>query len=228
MNGGVIIFLLLPIALVLLLVNSQRKRTRQATALQSELAPGAEVCTTSGLFGSVVSLDRPRGRARRRTGCPPAFRPPGGRPRRTVGGAGPAGRPRLSRRPDRIRRAGRRPGRAPGHPLRRSPTDPSRTSTQRQNQGERRRGTTNPGRTARPLPPGAAQHPDRPVRHGRAGPFPRHGVAEAPSSASTSRAATRSSSSRSRPAARSPRAPSTRRSTSSGPGSTAPASARPR
>ncbi len=57
MNGGSIIFLLLPIALVLLLVNSQRKRTRQATELQSGLTVGAEVCTTSGLFGTVVSLD---------------------------------------------------------------------------------------------------------------------------------------------------------------------------
>jgi preprotein translocase subunit YajC len=55
-NGGGILFLLLPIALVLLLVNSQRKRTRQATELQSGLTIGAEVCTTSGLFGRVVSL----------------------------------------------------------------------------------------------------------------------------------------------------------------------------
>jgi preprotein translocase subunit YajC len=55
-NGGQVIFLLLPVALILLLFNSQRKRTRQAAALQSELSVGAEVCTTSGLFGTVVSL----------------------------------------------------------------------------------------------------------------------------------------------------------------------------
>jgi preprotein translocase subunit YajC len=55
-NGGGILFLLLPIALVLLLVNSQRKRTRQATQLQSAVTVGTEVCTTSGLFGTVVSL----------------------------------------------------------------------------------------------------------------------------------------------------------------------------
>ena len=55
MNGS-IIFLLLPVALVLLLFNSQRKRSRQAATLQSELTVGAEICTTSGLFGTIVSL----------------------------------------------------------------------------------------------------------------------------------------------------------------------------
>lgn len=56
MNGGQVIFLVLPVALVLLLVSSQRKRSRQAATLQSALAVGAEVCTTSGLFGTVVSM----------------------------------------------------------------------------------------------------------------------------------------------------------------------------
>jgi preprotein translocase subunit YajC len=55
-KAGDIIFLVLPIALVLLLVNSQRKRTRQAAALQHQVTPGAAVCTTSGLFGTIVSL----------------------------------------------------------------------------------------------------------------------------------------------------------------------------
>ena len=55
MNGS-IIFLLLPVALVLLLVNSQRRRARQAASLQSELTVGAEICTTSGLFGTILSL----------------------------------------------------------------------------------------------------------------------------------------------------------------------------
>jgi preprotein translocase subunit YajC len=54
--NGSIIFLLLPVALVVLLFNSQRKRTRQAATLQSELTVGAEICTTSGLFGTIVSL----------------------------------------------------------------------------------------------------------------------------------------------------------------------------
>jgi len=55
-NGGQVIFLLLPIALVILLFNSQRKRSRQAATLQSELTPGAAVVTTSGLYGTIVTL----------------------------------------------------------------------------------------------------------------------------------------------------------------------------
>ena len=81
------LFILLPIAFVLLLFNSQRKRTRAAAALQEQIAPGATICTTSGLFGTVVSLSDTRVRAGggpRRTS---AFRPPGDRTRRTVGAA---------------------------------------------------------------------------------------------------------------------------------------------
>jgi preprotein translocase subunit YajC len=50
------LFILLPIAFVLLLLNSQRKRTRQAATLQEQITVGAQICTTSGLFGTVVSL----------------------------------------------------------------------------------------------------------------------------------------------------------------------------
>ena len=50
------LLILLPIALLLLLFNAQRKRGRVAAALQQQVAPGVEVCTTSGLFGTVVSL----------------------------------------------------------------------------------------------------------------------------------------------------------------------------
>jgi preprotein translocase subunit YajC len=50
------LLILLPIAFVLLLFNSQRKRTRAAAALQEQIAPGATICTTSGLFGTVVSF----------------------------------------------------------------------------------------------------------------------------------------------------------------------------
>ena len=50
------LLILLPIALVLLLFNAQRKRGRMAAALQQQVAPGVEVCTTSGLFGTIVSL----------------------------------------------------------------------------------------------------------------------------------------------------------------------------
>ncbi len=56
MTAGQILFLVLPIAFVLLLFNAQRKRGRQAAALQHELTLGATICTTSGLFGTVVSM----------------------------------------------------------------------------------------------------------------------------------------------------------------------------
>ena len=50
------LLILLPIALLLLLFNAQRKRGRMAAALQQQVAPGVEVCTTSGLFGTVVEV----------------------------------------------------------------------------------------------------------------------------------------------------------------------------
>lgn len=56
MKPGSIIFLVLPVALLLLLFNAQRKRGRQVAQVQEQLAPGAAVVTTSGLFGTVVSV----------------------------------------------------------------------------------------------------------------------------------------------------------------------------
>jgi preprotein translocase subunit YajC len=55
-KSGQILLLVLPIAFVLLLFNAQRKRGRQVAQVQEQLAPGANVCTTSGLFGTVVSV----------------------------------------------------------------------------------------------------------------------------------------------------------------------------
>lgn len=53
---------LLPFALILvafyfLILRPQRSRARQAEQLQSRLAPGVEVMTTSGLFGTVRSIE---------------------------------------------------------------------------------------------------------------------------------------------------------------------------
>lgn len=52
---------LLPFALILvafyfLILRPQRTRARQAEQLQSRLAPGVEVMTTSGLFGTVNEI----------------------------------------------------------------------------------------------------------------------------------------------------------------------------
>ena len=52
--------LLLPFLLLLLvgfMFWSQRRRQKAAATLQSSIDVGDEVCTTSGLFGRVVSMD---------------------------------------------------------------------------------------------------------------------------------------------------------------------------
>ena len=52
--------LLLPVMLILLLgfmFWSQRRRQRSIQAVQSTLAIGDEVCTSSGLFGRITALD---------------------------------------------------------------------------------------------------------------------------------------------------------------------------
>ncbi len=47
----------LPVLLIVFMVFSQRRRQREARSLQAALAVGDEVCTTSGLFGTIKSLD---------------------------------------------------------------------------------------------------------------------------------------------------------------------------
>jgi preprotein translocase subunit YajC len=55
-NPGSLLFVLVPIAFLFLLFNGQRKRQRQAAALQEQVTVGSTICMTSGLFGRVVSL----------------------------------------------------------------------------------------------------------------------------------------------------------------------------
>lgn len=57
MGGAEILVFLLPILLLFLLFNGQRKRQRQQAQMQAEVGPGTRICTTSGLFGTVVSVD---------------------------------------------------------------------------------------------------------------------------------------------------------------------------
>lgn len=60
-NGGSpvasLLIFALPVLLIVFMVFSQRRRQREAQTLQAGLAVGDEVCTTSGLFGTVRSLD---------------------------------------------------------------------------------------------------------------------------------------------------------------------------
>lgn len=60
MQGAALVNLLiiaLPLILIGVLVLSQRRRQRDAQALQASLAVGDEVVTTSGLFGRIAQLD---------------------------------------------------------------------------------------------------------------------------------------------------------------------------
>ncbi|WP_235543775.1 MULTISPECIES: preprotein translocase subunit YajC [unclassified Phycicoccus] len=47
----------LPVLLIVFMVFSQRRRQREVQSLQAALVVGDEVCTTSGLFGTIKSLD---------------------------------------------------------------------------------------------------------------------------------------------------------------------------
>jgi preprotein translocase subunit YajC len=49
--------LLLVVAFYFLIVRPQRNRQREAASLQSSLAPGLEVMTSSGLYGRIEHLD---------------------------------------------------------------------------------------------------------------------------------------------------------------------------
>lgn len=54
--GSLLIFLL-PVALIVFMVWSQRRRQRATQDLQAGLSVGDEVCTTSGLFGTIRALE---------------------------------------------------------------------------------------------------------------------------------------------------------------------------
>ncbi len=54
---SLIIFMLIPVAMYFLLIRPQRRRQRDAVALQSAIEVGDEVMTTSGVYGFVTSFD---------------------------------------------------------------------------------------------------------------------------------------------------------------------------
>lgn len=60
-NGGSpiasLLIFALPVLLIVFMVFSQRRRQREVQSLQAALAVGDEVCTTSGLYGTITSLD---------------------------------------------------------------------------------------------------------------------------------------------------------------------------
>jgi preprotein translocase subunit YajC len=54
---GYLLVLLLPFALLVFIMVSQRRRSQQVQALQASLAVGDQVVTTSGLYGTIVAID---------------------------------------------------------------------------------------------------------------------------------------------------------------------------
>jgi len=52
-----LIFLLIMVALLLFMFSRTRKQQKAQQQMQSSVAPGAEVMTTSGMFATVVSID---------------------------------------------------------------------------------------------------------------------------------------------------------------------------
>jgi preprotein translocase subunit YajC len=54
---GYLLVLLLPFLLLVWIMLTQRRRNQQIQALQTSLAVGDEVVTTSGLYGTIVALD---------------------------------------------------------------------------------------------------------------------------------------------------------------------------
>ena len=54
---GYLLVLLLPFLLLVWIMLPQRRRNQQIQALQTSLAVGDEVVTTSGLYGTIVALD---------------------------------------------------------------------------------------------------------------------------------------------------------------------------
>jgi len=53
----VVLLLALPLIVIWLLVRGQQRRTQEAAQLAADLRVGQDVVTTSGLYGTVASLD---------------------------------------------------------------------------------------------------------------------------------------------------------------------------
>ena len=54
---GYLLVLLLPFLLLVFIMVSQRRRAKQIQQMQESLTVGEEIVTTSGLYGTIVSLD---------------------------------------------------------------------------------------------------------------------------------------------------------------------------
>lgn len=57
----ILLFILIPVALYFLMIRPQQRRAKQAQSMQNSLAPGAEVMTSSGIYGTVAEVDNDEG-----------------------------------------------------------------------------------------------------------------------------------------------------------------------
>ena len=64
-SGGssltLLFFILIPLAMYFLMIRPQQRRQRELASMQSALAPGAEVMTGSGMYGTVTEVDEEDG-----------------------------------------------------------------------------------------------------------------------------------------------------------------------
>lgn len=57
MRAGNLLIIALPVLLIGFMFLTQRRRQQAVQTLQNSLSVGDEVCTTSGLFGRIISLE---------------------------------------------------------------------------------------------------------------------------------------------------------------------------
>ena len=64
-SGGsflpLLLFIMIPLGMYFLMIRPQQRRAREMQRMQSDLAPGAEVMTGSGMYGTVTEIDEEDG-----------------------------------------------------------------------------------------------------------------------------------------------------------------------
>jgi preprotein translocase subunit YajC len=64
-SGGsflpLLLFIMIPLGMYFLMIRPQQRRAREMQQMQSQLAPGAEVMTGSGMYGTVTEVDEEDG-----------------------------------------------------------------------------------------------------------------------------------------------------------------------
>ena len=56
-----LLFILVPLGMYFLMIRPQQRRQKDLAQMQSALAPGAEVMTGSGIYGTVIEVDEEDG-----------------------------------------------------------------------------------------------------------------------------------------------------------------------